>query len=401
MYRIATLAIVGIMCLALAGCDGTPEETQETDEARYMPNDVPVATLFYPTHGFQHTSWEATGGRGATAWNIYGPTGAADPFPWTGFTTTWPEIGWYASKDIETVKWQVAQMQRAGIDTVIISWFGWGDTKLDGGVVEPDGLYGQYHEAATVFLDYIKYNKIPMKFAIHVEAFTTFVGGEDRISTLDLTDTQRQMVTDYLWDNFYDPSEYGRFALYLEGNPVVFGGPDVPGGWWDKHDWDDNRFTLIEAASGKSQENEYPANYLDIPPPSAIPGPHGIVVTWPRFTSVITYASNNPYFPYYNPSVGGDSYRPVNLPQLDPLGTEGKYDDGWKTIIEHPQRSEIKLIWIYYWNSYWEVCYIEPDAGIGAYAVGDLYVRKTAHYTDLFRKGLPFERYVEPNELSR
>ena len=41
-------------------------------------------------------------------------------------------------------------------------------------------------------------------------------------------------------------------------------------------------------------------------------------------------------------------------------------------------------------NSYWEVSYIEPDAGIGAYAVGDLYVRKTAHYSNLFHKGLPF-----------
>ena len=66
-----------------------------------------------------------------------------------------------------------------------------------------------------------------------------------------------------------------------------------------------------------------------------------------------------------------------------------------------PRRSEIKLVFIWYWNSYWEVCYIEPDEGIGADAVGDLYVRKTAHYADLFRDGLPFEPFEETDEVSR
>ena len=386
------LLIVAAAVLMVTACTAPP--TQET-EVPHTPNDVPIATLFYPTHGFQHTSWEAAGGRGTTAWNIYGPTGTAEPFPWSGFTTTWPEIGWYASKDSETVKWQVAQMQRAGIDTVIISWFGWGDTKLDGTVTEPDGLYGQYHEAAIVLLDYIKHNNIPMKFALHVEAFTTFVGGDDRTSTLDLTDAQRRMVTDYLWDNFYAPMKYGDFALSLEGKPAVFGGADLPGGWWRNHDWTDGRFTLIDLAGGKHNENEFTVHYLDMTPPSAIPGVDGIVTIWPRFTSVVTYASNSPYFPYYNPPVGGDPDRPVNLPELDPLGTEGKYDEGWRTIIEHPRRSEIELVLIYYWNSYWEVSYIEPDAGIGAYAVGDLYVRKTAHYANLFHKGLPFQHFDE------
>ncbi len=384
------------MLLAAIGCGGATTG----ERIQYMPNDVPIAALFYPTHGFQHTSWEATGGRGSTAWNIYGPTGATDPFPWTGFTTTWPEIGWYASKDLETVRWQVAQMQRAGIDTVIISWFGWGDIKLDGTVSEPDGLNGQYHEAAIVLLDYIKDNNVPMKFAIHVEAFTAHVGGEP-ISTMDLTDAQRRMVTDYLWDNLYSSANYIDFALRLDEKPVVFGGADVPGGWWRNHNRSDDRFDLIDVTGGQHHEDDFTVHYLDTQPPSAIPGVDGIVTIWPRFTSVVTYASNSLYFPYYNPPVGGDPDRPVNLPELDPLGTEGAYDEGWRAIIEHPRRSEIKLIWIYYWNSYWEVCYIEPDAGIGAYAVGDLYVRKTAHYANLFRSGLPFEHFDDVDDLSR
>ena len=385
MWMGTALAVALLATAAIAGCG-------ETERKQNMTNDVPIAALFYPTHGFQQASpHEATGGRGTTHWNLYGPIGSADPRPWSGFTTTWPEIGWYASKDVETIKWQIGQMQRAGIDTIIISWFGWGDTKLDG-TVDSEGLFAQYQETTIVLLDYIKDSNIPMKFALLVEAFTYFVG-DDGISAAVLTDTQRQMVTDYAWDNFYDPSKYGNFALQLDGKPALFGVPDVKGGWWRNHDWNDSRFRLIEISNNHQDEDEFTADYVYRDPPSAIPGVDGVVNIWPRFTSVVTYASNSPYFPWYNPPVGGDSDRPVNLPEVDSLGAEGKYDEAWRQIIEHPRRFEIKLMFIWYWNSYWEVCYIEPDTGIGAYAVGDLYVRKTAHYANLFHAGLPFDPF--------
>ena len=223
------------LVLAATGCGDAM-----TEEESYTPNDVPIATLFYPTHGFQQAyPHEATGGRGTTAWNLYGPIGADNPFPWSGFTTTWPEIGWYASKDEDTIAWQISQMQRAGIDTVIISWFGWGDTELDG-TFDSQGLFAQYQEAAIALLDYIKNNNIPMKFALLVEAFTYFAGGE-QISTNNLTNAQRQMVVDYVWDNFYTPAKYGNLALHLDGKPALFGVPDVRGGWWRNHDWSDDR----------------------------------------------------------------------------------------------------------------------------------------------------------------
>ena len=381
------LGITLAALLLTAACGGTTGEGES-----YTPNDVPVATLLYVGHGFQQIApYEAIGGRGTTGWNVYGPPGANDPFPWTGFATTWPEIGWYASKDVETVKWQLEQMQRAGIDTVIISWFGWGDTRLDG-TADADGLFAQYQEAAIALLDYIKNNDISMKFALLVEAFTYFVG-DGGISTNDLTDVQRQMVLDYAWDNFYASSKYGNFALLIDGKPALFGVPDVKGGWWRNHDWADDRFVLIEVSNNHEDEDEFTTDYVYLDPPSAIPGVDGVVNIWPRFSSVVTYASNSPYFPWYNPSVGGDPDRSVNLPEVDPLGTEGKYDAAWRQITEHPRRSEIKLVFIWYWNSYWEMAYVEPDAGIGAYAVGDLYVRKTAHYANLFRTGQPFEHF--------
>ncbi len=111
---------------------------------------------------------------------------------------------------------------------------------------------------------------------------------------------------------------------------------------------------------------------------------------WPRFTDLIIYVSQ---VRGENDWVDPFDSNKSPLSEIDPLGKEGVYDDAWRQIIEHPRRSEIKMVWIWYWNSYWEVSYIEPDAGIGAYAVGDLYVRKTAHYANQFHKGLPFQHF--------
>ena len=90
---------LGLVALAVAiaatmGCARTAADTLDMKEPRYTPNDVPIATLFYVGHGFQQAYPYGGGGRGTTGWNAYGPPGTAEPFPWTGFTTTWPEIGW-------------------------------------------------------------------------------------------------------------------------------------------------------------------------------------------------------------------------------------------------------------------------------------------------------------------
>lgn len=207
------------------------------------------------------------------------------------------------------------------------------------------------------------------------------------------------MVLDYLWDNYFGPStKYGALALRLDEAPVLFSAsvnPDgVPNAWWGRHGFADARFELIEVAEYEGVEDQLTSVYVYKPPPSAVPGKDGVVTIWPRFTDLIMYVSRvrgkhdwvDPFDPSKSP-----------LSEIDPIGEEGLYDEAWRTIIKHPQRSEIELIWIWYWNSYWEVCYIEPDAGIGAYAVGDLYVRKTAHYANLFRAGLPFEHFDEAN----
>ena len=392
VYRLLGLVALAVVLAVAMSCAGTASETQDMKEQRYTPNGVPIAALLYIDAGHQpFHPYDAPGGLGTWRWNMYG---AEPPHPWTGFTTTWPEIGWYASQNIETIKWQLEQMQRAGINTVIISWSGWGDDNLDGSLEE--SLHVQLDITTRKILDYIVDHNLPFRFSFLLEDFPNHTGhGGAR----NLDDTQRQMVLDYVWGNYFSPTtKYGSFVLMLNEAPVLFSvsvDPDgIPNAWWGNHDFTDERFDLIELAEFSGIEDQLTSVFVYEPPPSAIPGKDGIVTIWPRFTDLILYVSrvrgDEDWVDPFDPDKSNPS-------ELDPLGKEGVYDQAWKRIIEHPRRSEIKLIWIWYWNSYWEVCYIEPDAGIGAYAVGDLYVRKTAHYADLFRGGLPFEHFDGAN----
>ena len=103
------------------------------DGEEAMPVEIPIATLLYVDSG--HESYDAaepyrpSGGLGTWRWNL---VGGDPPYFFTGFTSTWPEIGFYKSQDEATIAWQLDQMQRAGINTVVISWSGWGDVNLDG-----------------------------------------------------------------------------------------------------------------------------------------------------------------------------------------------------------------------------------------------------------------------------
>ncbi len=195
----------------------------EPSEPIYQAADIPIATLYYPTFGYQaHQPYEATGGLGTWGWNLYGGANHEEnlpPYPFTEFTTTWPEIGFYNSQDVETIAWQLEQMQRAGIDTIVISWQGWGDSNLDGFINE-DRIQLQFDRTTRLVLDYILENGLPFRFALLLEDFPDYEGfGGAR----NLNNDQRRMVVDRVWSDFYGPqSKYGHMALVLNENPVFF-----------------------------------------------------------------------------------------------------------------------------------------------------------------------------------
>ena len=374
MRRIAALVVLfAIAGLAWGACDANAAKEE------IKTNDVPIATLLYVGFGFDKHTYEPVGGLGTRGWNVI----QGDSL-YEGFVATQPEIGWYASKKMETIAWQLAQMQRAGIEVIFLSWQGWGDDNLDG-AVDAGSIAVEYDATAKLVLDYIKENKLPFRFGILVEDFP---GNFQNLSLLDLTTQQRQMVMDHLWENYYSPETYGELAFQWNGKPLIAGGAWTPGDWWEIHDFTDPRFELREIYDKPEAENEHWTAAYYTPPPSKLPGPEGVVMIWPRHDALLpVLAQNAPWIP------SGTS--PDTIDRVDPFGTEGDYDEAWREVIEHDPRSDIRLIWIWIWNSYAEMTYIEPDWGLEPYGVGDLYVRKTAHYANLFRSGRTFEHFNE------
>ncbi len=369
MVRQWVLIVAMAATLMTTACGG------ETVEEELPPNDVPIATLLYVGFGFEQSPpFESIGGLGTTGWNIIGGN---PPVLWSGLTVTEPEIGWYKSKDITTIDWQLEQMQRAGINVIFLSWQGWGDDNLDG-VIEPS-INVEYDATAKMVLDHIRANNLPFKFAILCEDFP---GNYHGISLLDLTDAQRQMVVDHLWENYYSPEAYGDMAFHWNGKPLIAGGANTPGQWWEAHEFTDPRFELREIYDKPEDEDEHWAAAYYTDPPSKLPGPEGVAMIWPRHDGFLPLLAQNA------PWVTKESMR-----RVDPLGVEGAYDRAWQEVIEYAPRSDIKLIWIWIWNSYAEMTYVEPDSGLGYGVVGDLYVRKTNHYANLFHKGLPFQPF--------
>ena len=155
---------VTVVVLATVGCgEGIPSPTLSPE----VESDAPIATLLYLGFGFEQSSpFNSVGGLGTTGWNVIG---GDPPVLWSGLVVTEPEIGWYASKDVNTIKWQLTEMERAGIDVIFLSWQGWGDDNLDG-VIEPS-INVEYDATAKMVLDHIKTNNLPFKFAILCEDF--------------------------------------------------------------------------------------------------------------------------------------------------------------------------------------------------------------------------------------
>ena len=367
----AALAVL----LAVALSCGSDRGSNSEEES--VLGDVPLATLLYVGFGFEQSyPFESVGGLGSTGWNVIG-----NDTLWSGLVVSQPEIDFYRSKDTNTIAWQLEQMSRAGISVIFISWQGWGDDNLDG-VIEP-GISVEYDATAKLVLDYIRENDLPFQFAILCEDFP---GNFHGISLLDLTDQQRRMVMDHLWENYYSPDVYGDIAYQWDGKPLVAGGANTPGHWWEAHGFSDPRFELREIYDKPEDEDEHWAAVYYTPPPSKLPGPEGAVMIWPRHDGLLPLLAQNA------PWVTQETMR-----RVDPLGEEGVYDQAWKEVIEYTPRSDIRLIWLWIWNSYAEMTYVEPDSGLGPYAVGDLYVRKTAHYYGLFRTGSPFEHFDDAN----
>lgn len=80
-------------------------------------NNIPVGVFFYVWYGYNQTSNAWAGELGSSHWNDGG----------AGVVLDYPIFGYYSSNDNDALKEQINLMKDAGIDFIIISWWGIND----------------------------------------------------------------------------------------------------------------------------------------------------------------------------------------------------------------------------------------------------------------------------------
>jgi len=161
--------------------DNTTEMMNEYGDREYDV-DKRVMTFYYPWYKTMSYSltWEHWEDVDEDAKNI-------------GDSTNYPEIGVYDSNDPELVDRHMEQIKEAGIDTIIISW--WGDEHTD-----------------AVDLTFDKAEKHDLKATLYYE---TNMGAE--VSYLDEIEAGIDDLN-YIHDRYVDHPAY----LKLDGDPVLF-----------------------------------------------------------------------------------------------------------------------------------------------------------------------------------
>lgn len=343
------LLLMGVIWVAYSQSSGCSESycVKSLPSERVVEGvNVPLAAVFAGWYGFDLVTGEHVGGVGSTHWGD-----DADP----ASVIHRPYPGYYCSADPKVVGWQLEQMWQAGISVVLYSWWGWGDIDLDG---EIEGHADQYMNDALVRM--LGQMGSDMKFAIIVEPFTSTQAG---IHPDELTEKQKRMVLDYVWDKYY--AVYRDKVFEWQGSPLVitFDPMTLPA---------DERYT-VKKWTGRAKDEVTVREGWDwffAPPQDVIEGmsSDGVVFVYPRFDE--QYAAER-----------GARHIRWDPRKVDPCLAEGIYEKQWQQLIDN--REQVSLIVLYSWNVYGEQTQIEPSTG-GPASVEGAYVEKTRELYERF-----------------
>ena len=274
---------------------------------------VHVGVLYYP--------WYQPGGNGTGHWSNITEWKVVDI----------PVLGYYSTQNLSTLKTQLDWMSDAGIDTILISWWG------------PNPSYGE--DISTDMLFQVLNTSHPEMRA--------FVMVEEILANESVNQLKIDSLYNYLWAKYLDP--YARVYMNLDGKPLVT--------WWGSKNMTDDRSHRNYIWYGDFAQNttiriigsqDY-VNWSCWRPPtydgqSATPPvdqQDGFVFIEPRYDNTFKTMWDT------DGTYGTAKYN-QNL-------TEELYDSQWITVINRQMtNNDVKIVCIYSWNSFDERSAIEP-----------------------------------------
>ena len=288
-----------------------------------------ICSILYVWYGFNQTSLKWTGGLKTSHWNDTSG----------GIVKDTPYYGYYSS--MAEIPEQLQLIQEAGLNCVIVSWWGWGVTNFS----KPTSLN---------MLDEAINNATKEVFA-DVEAMnSTFQVGllVDAFNTTDLSASAYTQIYNYTWDNFYAP--YINYTISWQDKPLLMWfNPLVP----PANSTFTSRVTGNNLADAQWIFWKAPGQFFDSYGGTADPG-NGYVGNPPvsndGFVSIIP--SYDDYYLYLAGS------RPGYM-RVDYQLSQGLYQQEWSDVIQQEKSSNnIRLVVIYSWNEYHEQSAIEPHS---------------------------------------
>ena len=323
-------------------------------------SEVQLGTLIHVWYGFDPNTGESVGGVGSSHWD--------------STVVVQPMKGLYTSDDPEVIRWQLNQMQEAGITWVLISWSGPATRGLPASY-QPNGVHVGTHRAAKAVLQEIKnFPGQPIRAAILVEPWPdeAVLFGTPFL----MTDGEKADIWTAIHDDLFVP--YRDIWFELDGKPLV-------AAWMPMHIGQDARFTyrLMNV-------------YEDVPAPSEYPMDWNMLDT--KSEAVFEASlSNGDGFRKVSPRLNWlhlymNGFRSVPL-QIDPYFKDGWYDLQWQWVFRYRDRLKLLLVWT--WNEYHEQNFIEPTLTEPEVGVGDLYRGRTRFYFDRLQSGEKFKRHIE------
>lgn len=299
------VGVLGISCIGDSVGDGQKE--------------VPLGSLWYPVYGYDRDTGECQGGLGSAAWNDGGPP-----------VLVTPVSGFYCFGDSAYREQTIDLMRQYDISWALLSWNGWGDVDLDGDI-EAEDFESAHRDIKLTFELLAGPMKGEFKAALLVEPYVDLGG----IDPGDLTQEQKTLILDKIWDEVYRP--YPDAVFHWDNRPLLVQ-------WFPMDLGQDDRFTIMTFGSSENADeplldwNWYPD--LD---------------KYPQIISDNGFLSFAPRFDEYFMWLQGLLPEPR---RMDPFLEEDAYCKFWKIAAEN--KDEVKLILIYAWNGYGEQAFIEP-----------------------------------------